>query len=73
MVFPAAESCVTPSLRTFLSRKVVKKSAPRDTSEKKLATFRAALVRDFDAAMGPGSGEAWFLQYVQPVADELMK
>ena len=41
-------------------------------SEKKLAKYKAALVRDFDAAMGAGAGEAWFAQYAQPVADALM-
>jgi hypothetical protein len=70
---PAAESCVVATLKTFFSRKIVKKSAPREVSEKKLAKYKAALVKDFDAAMGAGAGDAWFAEYAQPVVDGLLK
>jgi hypothetical protein len=61
------------TVRVFFKRKVMK-ATPADGrgavagADARLATFKAALVRDFDAALGPGSGERWWGALAQPVA-----
>ena len=64
------------TVRVFFKRKVMK-ATPADGrgavagADARLATFKAALVRDFDAALGPGEGERWWGARAQPVAAEM--
>ena len=70
---------INRTVKTFLVRKVVRKSEEpnisvefsRINSDKKLAVFKAALVADFDSALGVGLGQAWFAKHVEPIAKAL--
>ena len=62
------------TLRTFFKRKVLKKpdQGGAAAADRKLATFRGAVVADFDAVFGAGEGARWWDEIAAPIAAELL-
>mmetsp|Transcript_66261 Transcript_66261/g.115589 ORF Transcript_66261/g.115589 Transcript_66261/m.115589 type:complete len:442 (-) Transcript_66261:43-1368(-) len=59
------------AVRVFLKRKVL--GSMDDKAKKKLEIFRTAVGTDFDSALGEGAGEAWLKEYLDPIAESMMK
>ena len=59
------------TVKTFLKRKVVKSGKGTAAADKKVATFKAAVVENFDSALGRGQGDKWWKECVEPIVLEL--
>ena len=67
----ANKGAVAQTMKTFLKRKIIKLGKGVDEADKKLAIFKTALIKDFDATLGTGEGLKWWEQHGQPAAQKL--